>query len=257
MLAERRSNPMQTSDGGLGALRWDLAQHGEGAEDAFFRALKHVGDEGPFQYLSDVIGRLGAERGLELAMSRTERSAGHRDQSSQAELLTCIARRALEDSQQEAALTAALRALELTPNAPQVPLAIIECLWAHPRAADVIERAFKVIEKNAIGKVGRMTARHRAERWRSWLQGEEGSVPPPRKSSANLAETATAGPSTEPTRVVELPEHSLRGLVWGDHAVGSSTFSPETGRFLRRLAGVLGHRRNRRRFRLLSRPRQR
>ncbi len=200
----------------LGALRWDLAKQAEEAESAFFRACPHQ-KYGAFTYLSDLIDRLGIDRALEMAVARTEQDLASSDVSTRAELLTWVARIAIRDSQQDAALTAALRAIELAPQSARLAVAIVEQLCDHPRGADAIGRAYAIIAEAAAGPTGKDTAQRRAARWKAWFTDTD---------SVDAAVSSPGASSIPPDSIPPRPQNrrppddadglSLRGLAWGD-----------------------------------------
>lgn len=200
----------------LGALRWDLAKQAEEAERAFFRACPHQ-EDGAFIYLSDLVDRLGVDRALEMAVARTEQDSASTDVSTRAELLTWVARIAMRESQQDAALTAALRAIELAPQSARIPVAIVEQLCDHPRGADAIARSYAMIAEAAAEPADKDAARRRASRWKAWF-AETGSLEGPPSSAGPSSVPPSSGPPRRSSR--RPPDDadglSLRGLVWGD-----------------------------------------
>jgi hypothetical protein len=122
----------------------------------------------------------------------------------------------MQDSQHDAALTAALRAIELAPQSPRVALAVVEQLCSHPRAQDAIARAYELVADAAVGPVGQRTAEQRAARWRTWFKVTDvplgpGSQPPMARATES---TPTKRLSRRPP--CEDDDLSLRSLVWGD-----------------------------------------
>ncbi|MBW2453694.1 MAG: hypothetical protein JRI68_04250 [Deltaproteobacteria bacterium] len=148
----------------LGALRWDLADDLDGADDALFVACAHDPDGGPYRYAYDLQDRLGAEQAISTIAERAVMVGDEgEDLPLCGKLYAAAARIAAEAELNELAVNAAVAAVQADPSRGDA-VAIVEKVATGDEGLIALDFVYNTLADAALGQYGFRAAHYRAAR---------------------------------------------------------------------------------------------
>ncbi|HZO13550.1 MAG TPA: hypothetical protein VFB62_09830, partial [Polyangiaceae bacterium] len=148
----------------LAALRSDVADDHEGAEEAFFVACAHDPEAGPYRYAGDLTDRFGAEAAVSILVDRAVSIGDEGDDPKLcAKLYAAAARVAADHDLVELAINAAVTAVQVDPSRGDA-VAVVEKIADGDEGLAALNFIYNTLADTALGRYGYRAAHYRAAR---------------------------------------------------------------------------------------------